>query len=95
MNSDVDLKRQDLTDQDMEIVVKEGIINKKCKCLNLEWNNITSAGASILAHALTNNNTLEQLWLYNNHVGDDGVASFVKILSLNNNILKKLGLRNN
>jgi hypothetical protein len=48
----VDLREQNVNDEDMEIVVKEAVINKQCKKLELSNNQITSVGASIIAKAL-------------------------------------------
>jgi hypothetical protein len=50
--STVDLREQNVNDEDMEIVVKEAVINKQCKKLELSNNQITSVGASIIAKAL-------------------------------------------
>ncbi|CAF0952519.1 unnamed protein product [Rotaria sordida] len=94
-NSQVYLKGQKLIDQDMDMVIKEAIINKQCTWLYLSSNKITSVCVSILAEALNNNKTLERLYLSDNQVCDDGVSSLVKILSLNNNILKRLNLTKN
>jgi Ran GTPase-activating protein (RanGAP) involved in mRNA processing and transport len=91
----VDLRRQGLTDQDMEIVVQEAMINKQCKHLRLGSNRITSIGVSILADALKNNNTLQQLSLYDNDISDDSVYSLAKVLSIKNNKLNVLNLGNN
>ena len=79
----------------MGVVVQEAIINKQCKYLHLSSNKITSVGALILADALNDNKTLEELVLDDNRVCDDGVYSLVKTLSIKNNILKKLSLGNN
>jgi Ran GTPase-activating protein (RanGAP) involved in mRNA processing and transport len=91
----VDLSRQELTDEDMHIIVKEVIIKKQCKQLVLTSNKITSVGVSIVAQALNTNNTLEILELDDNQACDRGVESLVKALLMNNNILKKLGLAKN
>ena len=85
----------DLIDQDMEIIVKQAILNKQCKFLSLQSNKITSIGAAILADALNNNTTLETLYLDNNYISDHGVASLVNILSVHNNTLKILVLQQN
>jgi hypothetical protein len=90
--SEIDLHDQDLSDEDMQIVVKEAIINKQCRKLRLQVNEITSAGASIIAKALNKNTTLEELWLSYNNVGDMGVHFLTKTLSLNNSLLRELHL---
>jgi Ran GTPase-activating protein (RanGAP) involved in mRNA processing and transport len=92
--SAVRLSEQQLTDRDMEIVVQQAIINKRCRNLWLEYNKITSEGASILGNALHSNTTLCELWLYKNHVSDMGVRYLAQALSTNET-LKKLGLASN
>ncbi|CAF3665735.1 unnamed protein product, partial [Rotaria sp. Silwood1] len=94
-NSQVYLKGQKLIDRDMNIIIEEAIIKKQCTWLYLSSNKITSMCVSILAEALNNNTTLEQLYLSDNQVCDNGVYSLIKILSLNNNILKRLNLTKN
>ncbi len=93
--TEISLYKEDLADRDMEIVVKEAIDNKQCIGLYLGCNEITSIGASILAHSLNNKNNLKRLWLYDNQICDNGVYSLVKILSINNKILIKLDLGKN
>lgn len=78
----------------MEIVIKLAIIKKECKVLWLAQNKITSVSMSILADALSDNNTLEQLYLQYNNIHDDGVHYLAKALS-KNNTLKILGLGHN
>ncbi len=77
----------------MEIVVKEAVINKQCKKLELSNNQITLVGASIIAKALNNNTTLEILYLRGNALGDIGVGAIAKTLSLNNCKLGMLDLQ--
>ena len=90
--SEVDLGRQKLIDQDMEIVAKEAIINKQCKTLHLNSNKITSTGVSIIAKTLDGNTTLEWLNFSYNPVGDAGVHFLTKALSLNHSSLNMLHL---
>ncbi|CAF3787935.1 unnamed protein product [Adineta steineri] len=91
------LDEMELIDEDMNILVKQVIINKQCQLLSLQSNKITSIGISILANALNDNHTLETLKLGNNYISDNGVNSLVKILSIpnNNTALTTLVLRNN
>jgi hypothetical protein len=91
-HSKVDLIKQQLTDTDMNIVVKHAIINKQCKSLLLANNKITSIGSLIIAEALNNNTTLELLSLSYNNLSDEGIQSLTNILSLNNSNLKILSL---
>jgi Ran GTPase-activating protein (RanGAP) involved in mRNA processing and transport len=91
--SAVNLERQNLTDEDMKIVVQAAIINKQCKVLELSNNKITSVGASIIAGALSNNTTLEELYLMGNRLYDKGVQALTKTLSLNNSIVDYLDVQ--
>jgi Ran GTPase-activating protein (RanGAP) involved in mRNA processing and transport len=91
-HSKIDLSFQKLTDEDMNIVVKEAIIKKQCKELGLINTNITPTCMSIIAKALNGNNTLERLFLSSNNVGDIGVQFLAKTLSLNNSSLTHLFL---
>jgi Ran GTPase-activating protein (RanGAP) involved in mRNA processing and transport len=93
LRSTVNLYKQNLINEDMEIVVQEAIINKQCKTLILSWNKITSVGASIIAEALNHNTTLEKLHLNGNHLSDTGVHSLTKTLALNNSKLQTLDLQ--
>lgn len=95
IRSPIDLRGQNLTDEDMEIVLEKAIISKKCSELHLQTNRITSKGASIIALGLQNNQTLQKLWLDSNNISDIGVHSLSKILSENNSSLKMLGLNSN
>jgi len=69
----IDLDEQNITDQDVKIIVKHAIIKKRCKRIRLRDNNITSQGALTLAESLNNNMTLESLDLRNNYISDLGV----------------------
>jgi Ran GTPase-activating protein (RanGAP) involved in mRNA processing and transport len=91
----VRLDEQKLIDQDMNIVVKQAMINKQCTKLSLIANSITPNGALILANGLENNSTLEKLNLLDNRIGDIGVRCLTKPLSINNTVLKTLHLGRN
>ena len=84
-----------MDDEDVEIVVRQTIINKQCLVLELGRNKITSIGPSILADALLNNNTLERLNLYRNCTSDKGIQHLAKALRTNNHTLKELGISGN
>jgi NLR family CARD domain-containing protein 3 len=95
MNSVLDLVGKDLVDADMEIIVAEGILNRKCTGLRLGYNHFTSDGASVLARALVDNDTLEHLNLWKNGLSDVGVQSLMEVISLKKNGLLKLDLSQN
>lgn len=91
----VDLSKQQLLDRDVETIVKQALIEKECTRLDLGYNAITAKGAAILADALKQNTTLEELDFHNNRVSDVGVHSLAEVLSTNCSILKALGLGSN
>ncbi|CAF0977089.1 unnamed protein product [Rotaria sp. Silwood1] len=91
----IDLSKHQLLDRDMEIIIKQAIIEKECTRLDLSHNFITSIGTSILADALKHNTTLEELDFHDNRISDIGVQSLTKILSSNTSIIKALGLGSN
>ena len=62
-----------LNDQDMEIVVKLGIVEKKSHSLSLCHNAITSVGASILSQVFLNGICIYALNLEGNRILDAGV----------------------
>jgi hypothetical protein len=95
LSSAIYLWARELTDHDIELVVKKAIIGKRCTQLSLWGNEITSTGALILADALRNNTTVEQLYLSNNYIADIGVNSLTEVLSNHNSTLKILDLGTN
>ncbi|CAF5166079.1 unnamed protein product, partial [Rotaria magnacalcarata] len=78
MCSQVDLSEHQLQDEDIEFVVNEVIIHKRCTELHLQRNIIKPKGVSNIALALENNTTLQKLWLDNNFVSDIGVGALAK-----------------
>jgi NLR family CARD domain-containing protein 3 len=95
LRSPVCLDGMPLIDQDMKIVVKEAIIGKQCQLLSVQSSKITTAGVLLLVEALNNNQTLETLYLSNNHIGDHGVRLLAETLSNRQNTLKTLVLQQN
>ena len=93
MDSMIDLENQELTDYDMDTIVKKVIKKGQCNKLWLPGNKITCVGASILATGLQNNSTLERLFLYGNFLEDKGIRSLSTSLAMNNNVLKILNLQ--
>ncbi|CAF0728585.1 unnamed protein product [Adineta steineri] len=89
----VDLDRQNLTDRDMNIVVKYAIIKNRCKRVRLRDNYITCQGSSILSEGLYNNTTLESLDLRNNQISDLGVQYLSSSIIYAN--IKTLNLESN
>jgi len=90
--SRIDLRKEKLTDSDIEIVIQEAIINKQCTMLWLLENQITSKGVSILASALQSNITLEGLSLCNNGISDADVFYLTTALSDKKSKLNRLAL---
>ncbi len=95
LHEDIQLSERQLTDQDMNIVVDLAIIAKQCRALFLYSNNITCQGALILCDSLHGNTTLEELYIFDNHLSDIGVRYLVEPLKFTNSTLKYLHLANN
>ena len=93
--SRIDLRKIKLTDSDIEIVIKEAIINKQSTMLWLENNQITSKGISILCSILYSNTILEGLSLCYNHIKDIDLIHLTKPLSDNQSKLNRLALTSN
>ncbi|CAF1376043.1 unnamed protein product, partial [Adineta steineri] len=94
--SSVVIMMQVLTERDVEFIVEEAIIKKKCKQLKLNQTKLKSPCAFILANVLSNNdNILQELSLFDNRIDDEGVHYLAKALSTNNNNLKILDLTKN
>jgi Ran GTPase-activating protein (RanGAP) involved in mRNA processing and transport len=79
----------------MKIIVKYAIQKKKCHWLSLKNNQITSHGLSILADGLTDNRSLQSLYLTQNLIEDLGVQYLTKILGNTYCNLTFLALDNN
>lgn len=94
-HSKIDLSFRQLTDCDIDIVVKKAIVQKQCTVLLLNDNLITEKGATTIANALYNNTTLEELNLWNNQISDSGIYSLSQVLSVNNLTLRSIGLGQN
>jgi hypothetical protein len=80
-------------DQDMEIVVKQGIIGKQCIILDLKTSAVTQGGVSILALALSNNTCLEELNISYNNISDSSIRLLTS--AINSSILKRINLEGN
>ncbi|UJR18867.1 hypothetical protein I4U23_021995, partial [Adineta vaga] len=93
-HTNIHLDSQNVTDQDMEFVVREAIIKNRCPGLSLASNNITAAGIWILAQALINNCSLKTLILHGNQIGDEGLSFLVNVL-INNKTIIQLNIGNN
>ena len=94
-NSSILLRLKQISNNDMKIIVQQGIINKKCSELWLYNCQITSQGALILSNSLFNNITLKKLYLNDNLIHDRGVHCLSRVLSINNSTLKDLHLARN
>jgi hypothetical protein len=81
--SNVNLNEQQLTDQDMKIVVEQAILDKQCVKLSLQNNRMTSQGILILAMGIGESNTLEELDLSNNHLSHNDLFPLMRELSVN------------
>ena len=81
------------TEHDVKIVVDQLVMDKQCRVLCLRESNISSDGARIISEALHDNNTLEELFISRNKIGDIGAKCLAEALSGDNNTtLKQLCL---
>lgn len=76
----LDLRNNYISDLGVKYL-SSSIINSSLKTLNLESNGITTEGAEYLAYMLKNNQTLTELYLSKNHLGDRGVGLLANALS--------------
>lgn len=88
----VKLDAQKLTDRDMDIIVQHAIQKRQCTFLDLQKNEITSAGMPPLVLALDNNTKLHALYLHENRLLDKGIYQLAQTLTSNNQTLEVLGL---
>jgi hypothetical protein len=79
----IDLGKQRLTDEDMRIVAREAIVEKRCRKLYLPSNEITSDGMLAIAEAMRDSTTLEELDFSNNRLTDKDLLPLAKELSAN------------
>lgn len=91
----VNLTFEDLTDDDVQVIVNQIIQFDVCTSLDLSTNHITSEGVLLLAVALRENKTLKELSLTNNHVCDEGIRFLAESLAYHNSTLTTLGLGSN
>jgi Ran GTPase-activating protein (RanGAP) involved in mRNA processing and transport len=73
-----------LVDNDLKIIIEYGMINSKCTTLDLSGNNITAAGATLIASAFEFAPNLRRLNLSNNDIGDAGAHDIAVALGNTN-----------
>lgn len=88
----IKLNNRKLTDQDMPDIVRQAIQEKQCTYLDLQDNEFTWEGMSILVPALKENPNLQTLYLHSNRLSDKGIYTLAELLTSNNHALKILGL---
>jgi len=69
--------------------------NSSLKILYLSKNGISDDGAKYLSEMLQTNQTLTELWLSNNEIGNRGVKQLANVLAKYNKTLKLLSLSTN
>ena len=94
-NPNVNLTFEDLTDDDVQVIVNQIVMFNVCTILDLSTNHITSQGVLLLAVALRENKTLKELSLTNNQVCDEGIRFLSETLAYHNSTLTTLGLGSN
>ncbi|CAF0948385.1 unnamed protein product [Didymodactylos carnosus] len=91
---EMDLDGQQLTDQDIKVVVKELKKSRCWKKLSLASNRFTSVAAAYLSEALEENTVLTALYLYNNQISDNGTRYIFHALKINQTV-KEINLNSN
>ena len=94
-SSQINFENENIRDEDLEYLLDETIGKKITSKLLLGSNEITSKGSLILSNILFWNENLQELILYNNHLGDNGVRHLSNALSNRNCSLKILSLGSN
>ena len=84
--SSVTLNGYRLTDQDMEIVVQQAILDKQCVKLSLQNNTLTCHGLSTLAMGVRESIMLEELDLSSNHLSNSELGSLVRPISVHQTV---------
>lgn len=72
--SSIDLSRQGLTDEVMNIVVEKALKRRQCIVIDLGNNHITSQGVLVISNALNTGVVLKRLYLGGNPVADEGAS---------------------
>ena len=93
--SQMNLTYQNLTADDMPIVVEQAVVDKQCTKLLLDNNYITFECISILVLALPISITLRELSLHEASIYDMSVQILAETLALNNSSINTLGLNGN
>jgi Ran GTPase-activating protein (RanGAP) involved in mRNA processing and transport len=83
----VELGNQELTDNDIPIIIQLAIIDKQCFRLDLMSNMIANEGAQHLARILQSNTSLQILDLSVNQITDDGVRWIAEALHTNTTLI--------
>ncbi|CAF0953127.1 unnamed protein product [Adineta ricciae] len=94
-NSPIYLRLEQVTNNDVKMIVEQAVFGKRCTELWLCNAQLTSQNALLLSNSLYNNQTLTKLNLNDNFIRDRGVHALARILSLNNTKLRELFLARN
>lgn len=94
-HSSIQIKHDQITNNDMKLIVKQAINEKQCTELWLNNCQLTCQCALILSNGLFSNSTLQKLYLNDNYISDRGVHSLCRVLAINNRTLKELYLARN
>jgi len=94
--STIDLRNENIHDEDISHIIQHAIIKKQCSILRLNNNFITCKGMTQLVTSLDHhNNTLTELNLQSNRLFDKSLYCLVELLSTNHSKLRKLYLGSN
>ncbi|CAF0946432.1 unnamed protein product [Adineta steineri] len=95
LRSQMNLTYQNLTVNDVPIIIKQAIIDKQCTKLLLDNNSLNVEFISNLVLVLPNNTTLQELHLFGSNIDDKCVQILAQALAFNNSSLTLLGLNKN
>jgi hypothetical protein len=93
----LDLSFNQISNLGVQSLTQALLPNKNCsiKILQLSKNGISDDGAKYLSEMLKTNQTLTELWLSDNEIGNSGVKQLMNTLSYHNKTLKFLSLSTN
>jgi len=91
----INLNGEILNDNDIDIVIQIGLINKLCQSIILSNNNLRFNSIIKLSSHLNFNKTLQILNISDNQLSDQSIQCLCQSLQFNNTTLKKLILNSN
>jgi Ran GTPase-activating protein (RanGAP) involved in mRNA processing and transport len=82
----IELNNLNLTDEDIQIIIKKIIKKNQCQSLSLTNNKITSNGIRMIVQSFKINQKLTHLTLSSNPIGDEGIQFICDFIKLTKNL---------